>query len=212
MERLKKFLHVMILPCLVAMMFGLFTVQASAATIRIEVRDVTEASSTITQNDGTTCTVKLTPSAYFTYPAGLVVEYADGGAVPFSYDAKTGTISFNADVVYGNIRITGEAVAVKPIDQPVIEGSAVVGETLTVKVTPADSDVSYQWYQVKNGISTAIKGATSSTYEIKVADVGYIIDVTVINNRYVSDKKNAMNPKGPVEKRENPEVPSRSDV
>ena len=180
MERMRKFFHVAILPCLVALMFGLFTVQASAATIRIEVRNVTEASSTVTKTDGVTCSVEFTPSAYYTYPKQVVVQNSTGEIVPVSYDPKTGKLNISGDYVYGNLTVTGEAVQVQPIGQPSIEGLTTVGETLTVKVSPADADVSYQWYKVKNGVRTAI--GNSSSYELTTNDVGYTIDVIVINN------------------------------
>ena len=208
MERMRKFFHVAILPCLVALMFGLFTVQASAATIRIEVRNVTEASSTVTKTDGVTCSVEFTPSAYYTYPKQVVVQNSTGEIVPVSYDPKTGKLNISGDYVYGNLTVTGEAVQVQPIGQPSIEGLTTVGETLTVKVSPADADVSYQWYKVKNGVRTAI--GNSSSYELTTNDVGYTIDVIVINNLYDKDKKTAS--VGPVEKRKALDVPSSSDV
>ena len=208
MERMRKFFHAAILPCLVALMFGLFTVQASAATIRIEVRNVTEASSTVTKTDGVTCSVEFTPSAYYTYPKQVVVQNSTGEIVPVSYDPKTGKLNISGDYVYGNLTVTGEAVQVQPIGQPSIEGLTTVGETLTVKVSPADADVSYQWYKVKNGVRTAI--GNSSSYELTTNDVGYTIDVIVINNLYDKDKKTAS--VGPVEKRKALDVPSSSDV
>lgn len=208
MEKLRRFLHVAILPCLVALMFGLFTLQASAATIRIEVRNVTEASSTITKTDGVACSVDLSPSAYYTYPKHVVVQNAAGEIVPVSYDPKTGKLSINGDHVYGNLTVTGEAVKVEPIGQPAIDGLAIVGETLTVKVSPADADVSYQWYKVKNGVRTAIGSAVN--YELTASDVGYTIDVIVVNNLYDKDKKTAS--VGPVEKRKALDVPASSDV
>lgn len=60
-----------------------------------------------------------------------------------------------------------------------IEGTPVVGETLTAVTNPADATVTYQWYTTSGMVSSPIDGATSSTYVIKPEDANKKIMVQV---------------------------------
>ena len=74
------------------------------------------------------------------------------------------------------------AAAAIPVNSalPVISGTAQEGRTLTTTNgtwTQAPTSYTYQWYD--SDTSTAISGATSSTYVLKASDVGHQIKVSV---------------------------------
>ena len=84
------------------------------------------------------------------------------------YVTSSATATITLPVVPGSISITG---------------TAQVGQTLTADTTSlggGSGTISYQW---KRG-GTAISGATSSTYTLVAADVGYTITVTVTRPGY----------------------------
>ena len=62
-----------------------------------------------------------------------------------------------------------------------INGTAKAGQTLTAgTITPSDATVTYQWQRCATAIGTYIdiNRATSSSYKLTAADVGYYIKVT----------------------------------
>lgn len=70
-----------------------------------------------------------------------------------------------------------------------IEGTPKTGEKLTANVTgtPDDATLSYQWYRCEDAsgeTSTAIDGATGSTYTVTKADTGKYIKVVVTADNY----------------------------
>ncbi|MBK9696024.1 MAG: peptidoglycan-binding protein [Propionibacteriaceae bacterium] len=72
--------------------------------------------------------------------------------------------------------------ALDPAPQPTVKGGATLGATLSaVSGTwgPGTVDLSYQWYRG----STAIKGATSTTYVVQPADVGTALKVAVTGTK-----------------------------
>lgn len=60
-----------------------------------------------------------------------------------------------------------------------ISGPAVVGKTLTVTYSRTEDAPEYQWYRG----NTAISGATSNTYTVTSADIGYLLKVRVTGNK-----------------------------
>ena len=73
---------------------------------------------------------------------------------------------------------TGPVVGLITGQTPTITGTATVGKTLTADPgpwEPAKASLAYQWYRG----STAINGATKSTYTLQAADVGATLKVTV---------------------------------
>src|SRR5208283_2601130 len=74
------------------------------------------------------------------------------------------------------------AAAAIPVNSalPVISGAAQEGQTLTTTNgtwTQSPTSYAYQWYD--SDTSTAISGATSSTYVLQASDVGHQIKVSV---------------------------------
>ena len=77
MERMKKFLHVAILPCLIALIFGLLTVQASAANITYNLSDIVSSNTSTTPKDGVAYTTELTASSEYKLPDTLLLISGD---------------------------------------------------------------------------------------------------------------------------------------
>lgn len=90
---------------------------------------------------------------------------------------------------------TDTTIYVKQSKLPDLEGTVTIagtpktGEKLTANVTgtPDDATLSYQWYRCKDAsgeTSTAIDGATDSTYTVTKADTGKYIKVVVTAANY----------------------------
>ena len=83
------------------------------------------------------------------------------------------------------IRVNGEEVANNPaVGAPIVEGSARIGETLTIETSViADDDglgtFSYQWAYLDGTDVTDITGATSATYLLSDDDIGKRLIVKV---------------------------------
>ena len=95
---------------------------------------------------------------------------------------NTSTTTFTGSSFFDNISVTTTEEVIDSIDVNV-SGTAKVGETLTATVTPANADVTYQWYRYDtkyNGQSsgTPIDGATSNTHVITTDDENHYIAVT----------------------------------
>lgn len=177
MERLKKLLRVAMLPCLVALMFGLFTVQADAATITYNLSDITSSNSVTSAKDGVAYSTVLTASTDYKLPSTILIISGETvlGEADYSYSPTSGNLSIRAESVKGDITIMGAAVKLKSIDPPVVKGNFVVYETLTAEVTPSDATVTYQWKRDNKVIS----GATSPTYTLTLDDIGHEINVQI---------------------------------
>ena len=192
MERLKKFLHVMILPCLVAMMFGLFTVQASAAKINCHLNDISVnqlSGNLASWKDGTVVEMMLSVSEGYRLPDKLDI-YSDSenrvlGEADYSYDSKTGKLKIYADSVKGNITINGTAVKLIRVEDVSFTSGCtfVVGTDLRVEVKPANATVTYRWK--RDGVIITDKNGdpiATPTYTLAQEDIDCIITVEVTGN------------------------------
>jgi murein DD-endopeptidase MepM/ murein hydrolase activator NlpD len=77
---------------------------------------------------------------------------------------------------------SGVPSVLSPTPTPTISGTAAVGQTLTANPGtwgPAPVTLSYQWYRG----STAISGATGTTYAVQTADVGSTLKVAVTGSK-----------------------------
>jgi beta-glucosidase len=88
-------------------------------------------------------------------------------------------VQYRATDTAGNVSATKSVTvtAKLAVAKPVITGKAVVGSTLTAKVSSSTSGatLSYQW----NRAGKAVKGATKATYKAVAADAGKALTVTV---------------------------------
>lgn len=177
MGRLKKIAHVGILTCLVVLMVSIFMLPTDAANITYNLSDMTSSNTAKTVTDGTAYSTTLTVSTDYKLPASIVITTGETvlGASDYTYSPTTGKLTIQASSVYGEITIFGQAVALKTVSIPTIDGNFVIYETLSAVVTPAEATVDYQWYRGK----TAISGATSPTYTLTMADIGKEINVQV---------------------------------
>lgn len=119
---------------------------------------------------GTTPISGATAAEYAVQPADAGLTLAAGVT-----GTRAGyTVTSRTSAATGKVaRLTFSATPV-----PKVSGTAKVGKTLTAKVAawkPAPSALSYQWYRE----STAIKGATKTTYKLTKSDKGKRITVVV---------------------------------
>ena len=123
-------------------------------------------------------------TAGFTYRSSdsSVLKVTEGGTIlPLKKGTATLTIRYD-DAVNGGFAENSYDFTVKatvtPLESITLSGTAYPGETLTANAAGAQ-DITYQWYRRKSGDtqSSAISGATSSTYTIQPTDAGYEINV-----------------------------------
>ena len=118
---------------------------------------------------------------------GVRVKTGSSYTIPSKHWAKKLTLSVTGSRSgYTTKTVTSSAVVIaKPFDRaprPTISGTVRVNSTLTAKVgtwSPTPSSFAYQWKA--NGV--AVKGATSRTYKLRVADHAKKITVTVTAKR-----------------------------
>ena len=122
---------------------------------------------------------------------GIVLADADDETEGFQIDLNRGENRLGLGVNKGNVRagpgrlyyLTVTVENSPATGQPTINGTAQVGQTLTVDTSGiSDADgldnvsYSYQWLSSRD---TEIEGATSSTYEVQSSDNGKLIKVRV---------------------------------
>ena len=171
--------------------------KTSAGTAKVAVADLTKTSKptiTGTAKVGST----LTANAGIWSPAPVTLSYQwyrDGAAI--SGATKSGYTLVNADAGkeikvavtgsktgFASVRLESAPLAsvvrasLESAPQPTVSGTAKIGSTLTATAgewKPAGVKLSYQWYRG----SSAIKGATKTTYKLTDADGGKAITVVV---------------------------------
>ena len=104
------------------------------------------------------------------------------GSASFTYKAMDTSGEESAEAA--TVTVTVSAVNDAPGGSVTIGGTATQGRQLTANtsaITDADGlgTFSYQWNRISDGTTTAISGATASTYTLVQADVGATIEVTV---------------------------------
>ena len=205
---MKKFLHVAILPCLIALIFGLLTVQASAANITYNLSDIVSSNTSTTPKDGVAYTTELTASSEYKLPDTLLLISGDTvlGEADYTYSPTTGKLTIRAESVKGDITIMGAAVKLKSVQPPVVKGNFIVYETLSVELLPADATVTYQWKRDNKVIS----GATLPTYTLTVDDIGHEINVQITGIGDFGGQK--VSTSNTVVGKKNQLSPSQSDV
>lgn len=157
------------------------------------------------------------PSGTVTFKEGDTVLIADvpvddSGKAGFEYRPTAGdhtvTAEFSAGENTNYMDASGKSrvfgVDKSEMGVPVIAGSHVFGETLTVQFDePADGGaISYQWYRVDGENSIAVSGGTEKRYTLSSEDIGKQITVKVWAERNYNETVSA--PTELVEKAEQP--------
>ena len=97
---------------------------------------------------------------------------------------------------------SGSGTAPSVVNDPTISGTTVEGDVLTATTGTwngtATITYAYQWNRVTTGGSSAISGATSSTYTLQAADVGDTITVTVTATNGYGNASATSNPTGTI--------------
>jgi murein DD-endopeptidase MepM/ murein hydrolase activator NlpD len=157
-------------------------------------------------------TLTAVPGTWGPAPVTLTYQWYRGstaisGATATTYQVQTADVGSTLKVSvtgskdgYPSVTMTSANTAtvagltLSPTPTPTISGTAAVGQTLTaVPGTwgPAPVTLTYQWYRG----STAISGATATTYQVQTADVGSTLKVSVTGSKdgYPSVTKTSAN-------------------
>ena len=176
------------------------TVETSAANTAVS---GTGTVSTVTAKEGADHTAVTTPNTKVNNEGASGVTAGGGKEVP-----ENGSVINNSQGTDITTPPSGGGPSYVAISAISVEGDAVVGATLTAKVTPDKATVNYQWMrsESENEGYAPINDATDSTYELVAADVGKYIKVKATgtgNYKGTVESK----PVGPVEPAsEEPEV------
>ena len=176
------------------------TVETSAANTAVS---GTGTVSTVTAKEGADHTAVTTPNTKVNNEGASGVTAGGGKEVP-----ENGSVINNSQGTDITTPPSGGGPSYVAISAISVEGDAVVGATLTAKVTPDKATVNYEWMrsESENEGYAPINDATDSTYELVAADVGKYIKVKATgtgNYKGTVESK----PVGPVEPAsEEPEV------
>jgi len=122
-----------------------------------------------------------------TYSWNLVAQASDGTGTVVGVDglADVGDTA-ETEGVSGRISVVKQYLGTASGPTPTISGTARVDRTLTAvpgSWTPSDADLTYAWYRTTSKGTTAITGATGSTYKVSATDVGATLSVRVTGTR-----------------------------
>lgn len=134
---------------------------------------VTGLTATISNNNTTNAKIAVSVAATLTHDKGVLT-------IPVTVDGKT----INKMFSWAKTKNGADG---KPGDDAVIfqvysEDGYILSKNnpkITLKTfayigdTPITADVAYQWYNIKDGVTTAISGATGSSYDIHHTDVSF---------------------------------------
>ena len=134
-----------------------------------------------TEEPGNTLTASVgaddaTPMSWQWYRGSTAISGATANTYAITSDDWGNTLFCRA-TAYGGREVDSPNTGIIKIaiTGVTLSGTAQEGSTLTATVSPSGATVSYQWYRG----STAISGATSSTYTCVNADGGYKLHCTV---------------------------------
>ena len=147
------------------------TVETSAANTAVS---GTGTVSTVTAKEGADHTAVTTPNTKVNNEGASGVTAGGGKEVP-----ENGSVINNNQGTDITTPPSGGGPSYVAISAISVEGDAVVGATLTAKVTPDKATVNYEWMrsESENEGYAPINDATDSTYELVAADVGKYIKV-----------------------------------